>query len=84
MRTSVRFSLSWSRTKARRSDGPTKSLPESQAYVPASELQTVLARVQQEPEVRTEVLRRVSQRLAKGEYLTSEAAEQTAERLLGN
>jgi hypothetical protein len=48
------------------------------ASQPPTELQHFLALVRQEPEIRKELLQKVSSQLASGAYLTSDAAEQTA------
>ncbi len=71
-----------SAAEARRPEGATKNVQQPQVYLPTAELQAVLKGVQQQPEVRTEVLKRVSQRLEQGEYLTQDAAEQTAAAIL--
>jgi hypothetical protein len=62
--------------------GPSAVGPPSQAastHVPSPELLDLVDRVKQTPEVRAEVLQRVRQRLASGQYLTRKAALQTAE-----
>jgi hypothetical protein len=70
--------------EARRSDEATKVTLETQSYVPASEIPAVLEQVDLEPELRPEVLKKVAQRLADGNYLTRKAAEATAAAILGN
>ena len=59
--------------------GEPQALPDASVHVPSPELLELMARVEQAPEVRPEVLERVAQRLASGFYLTREAAEQTAD-----
>ena len=53
--------------------------PEASSHVPSPELLDLLEQVQQTPDVRKDVLQRVSQRLQSGYYLTRAAATQTAE-----
>ncbi|HKI37922.1 MAG TPA: hypothetical protein VKA46_39070 [Gemmataceae bacterium] len=53
--------------------------PAASTHVPSPELLDLLDQVRQTPEVRKEVLQRVAQRLANGDYLTHEAAIDTAE-----
>jgi hypothetical protein len=53
------------------------------AHVASAELQALLARVRQAPDVRPEVVARVAQRLASGYYLSRDAAAQTADALRG-
>jgi hypothetical protein len=51
-------------------------------HTPSADLIRWLALVQQQPEIRLEVLDRVAQRLAAGLYLTHNSARQTAEAML--
>ena len=47
-------------------------------YTPEPALARLIALVQQHPEARAEVVLKIEKRLAAGDYLTAEAAEQTA------
>jgi Anti-sigma-28 factor, FlgM len=49
-----------------------------------AEIDPFLSALQDLPEVRTEVLEEVRQRLQRGEFLTREAAEQTADAILSD
>jgi len=51
-------------------------------YTPEPALARVVALVQKHPEVRAEVVLKIEKRLAAGDYLTAEAAEQTAVAIL--
>lgn len=52
-------------------------------HLPAAELADLADQLRELPEVRGEVIARIAERLASGGYLTREAAERVAERLLG-
>jgi Anti-sigma-28 factor, FlgM len=57
-------------------------LEEASSYTSAPELVHLLELVQQTPDVRQELLRQIAERIANGEYLTSQSAAETAEALL--
>ncbi len=57
-------------------------LPEPIQYTPASEVQQFLAQAQREPDVRPDVLQKVSAQLSSGAYLTSDAAQSTAQAIV--
>ncbi len=62
--------------------GAGQATPEASFHTPSAEWAQWLARAQQEPEVRHEVVERVAARLASGEYLSAESAEGTAAAIL--
>jgi hypothetical protein len=51
-------------------------------HVPAPEVQNLVTLVQQQPEVREDKVNEAAQRLSNGDYLTHEAAVQTADAIL--
>jgi hypothetical protein len=64
-----------------RSPAGTPLSPAASAHVPSPELLDLLVRVQRAPQVRSDVLARVTQRLANGYYKTRAAATKTADAL---
>ena len=57
--------------------------PEVSAYTPSAELVKLVSLVGQQPEIRSEVVQSVLQRLQQGHYQTATAAQSTAEAMLG-
>lgn len=66
----------------RRSGEGSSGLDEASTYTSAPELVQLLELVHQTPDVRQELLRRVAERVANGDYLTSQAAQETAEAMI--
>ncbi len=62
--------------------GTAKGTAAADGYTPSPELAQFLARVQQQPEVRTDLLTEVARRIDQGFYATPASATQTAEALL--
>jgi hypothetical protein len=56
--------------------------PNSLPHTPASELQQYLALAQQEPDVRQDLLQKVSAQISSGAYLTSDSAQSTAQAIV--
>ena len=65
-----------------RPSGNGQPVAEGSNYSPAPELVHLFSLVRQTPEVRSDRLQQVGQRLAAGDYLTPQAADQTAAALL--
>jgi hypothetical protein len=61
----------------------TPAVDDRSQHLPSPELQQLTAAVRNLPEVREDVVQRVAGQLAAGQYLTPEAAEQTAQAMLG-
>jgi anti-sigma28 factor (negative regulator of flagellin synthesis) len=65
-----------------RDAAPQSVTPESDAYTPSTEWTRLVALLKQQPEVRADRVREVSQKLQSGAYSTSDSAEKTADAML--
>lgn len=69
-------------TRATRSDGQAGSQSAVSTHDTSAELSQLLASLRSQPEMRTELLAQVAQRLAEGAYDSDEAALKTAQAML--
>ena len=66
----------------RHAEGKPKPLDDNSKHIPSPELLKYIGLLQQETQVRKNLVKLVALRLKRGDYLTPEAAQKTAEAIL--